>query len=310
MNNLKQKLINTGDFIDNEFLDKYIDLVDKNKSRKSESCKTNSHHILPSYYYRHHNLEVDNTPTNRVNLLYRDHMLAHLYLSGCTTGRNRYWNLYSIFMMPGQKYCTDDEIKFLQSLDEYQKLYEEAISAAPNHRKNTHVSEETRKRMKAASKLRAELYENANKGRIWVCNDVEERMIDVNEKQHYINNGFREGRLYKHSPETLDKIKLKTTGQKRSAEFCERMRENAYRTMHFHTQESHKKQGKTLSDFYKTHVNHFKGKSHTEESKQKMRDTLTHKVTINNGEKTIRVMDYNLQKYLDDGWKLGRKSDM
>ena len=75
---LKERLLNTGDFVDNEYLDKYIQLVLPNQNTKAVPCKTNSHHIVPSYYYRQHKLPVDNSLENRVNLLYRDHMLAHL----------------------------------------------------------------------------------------------------------------------------------------------------------------------------------------------------------------------------------------
>lgn len=307
MNSIKQKLLDTEEFVDNEYLIKYVDLITRNKNTLAQKRKTNSHHILPAYYFRHHNLPVDNSESNKVNLLYRDHMLAHLYLSGCTEGRNRYWNLYSIFMMSGQRYCTDDELELLESMDEYQQLYEEAIAAAPNHRKDTHVSEETRKRMKEAQKKKMAMYGNPNKDSVWVHNNEREYMISRNEIDNYLAQGYELGRKYVHSEETIERIRSKTKGQKRSGEFRERMRENAYRTMQYHTPESHKKQGQTLHEYYKTHTGTFKGKKHTEESKQRMRDTLSHKVTVNNGLKTIRVMDYNLEKYLSKGWSLGCK---
>ena len=100
--NTKERLLATHDFIDNEYLDKYVELIDLNKNTQAISKKTNKHHIIPAYYFRHFDFPVDNSEDNLVNLYYRDHMLAHMYLSGCTEGRNRYWK--EIFEFNGRKY--------------------------------------------------------------------------------------------------------------------------------------------------------------------------------------------------------------
>lgn len=44
---LKIKLLNTGYFKDNEYLDKYCDLIFSNLETKYEKGKTQKHYIIP-----------------------------------------------------------------------------------------------------------------------------------------------------------------------------------------------------------------------------------------------------------------------
>ena len=84
MSNLRKQLINLNIFNDNEYFDKYVNLVSNNKSTKYIPYVTNSHHIIPKYYYISRNLEVDNSDSNKVNLEYKDHILAHYLLAKCS----------------------------------------------------------------------------------------------------------------------------------------------------------------------------------------------------------------------------------
>lgn len=73
-------------FMDNEYFSKYIDLINKNQHRCYVSGQTQTHHIIPKCYFRKNNLPIDNSDANKVNLLYKDHLLAHCLLSLCTVG--------------------------------------------------------------------------------------------------------------------------------------------------------------------------------------------------------------------------------
>lgn len=73
----KSDLLLTGVFIDNDYLDKYIALINNSLTQTGNSCK---HHIIPRCYYKYNNLIVDDTQNNLVNLSYIDHILAHYYL--------------------------------------------------------------------------------------------------------------------------------------------------------------------------------------------------------------------------------------
>lgn len=71
---LKNKLLKTDLFIDNEYLDQYLDLV---LNKKLNLGYTEKHHILQRSYFKKNKLPIDNTDNNVVNLLYCDHCKAH-----------------------------------------------------------------------------------------------------------------------------------------------------------------------------------------------------------------------------------------
>ena len=90
---VKSKLIERG-YLDNEWLDKYVSMLEENLST-IKSCKsTQLHHAIPinSYwvsdepYNRREALKLSRSdPDNfEVSLLYKDHLLIHSYLTLCT----------------------------------------------------------------------------------------------------------------------------------------------------------------------------------------------------------------------------------
>ena len=91
--NVKTKLLELG-YINNEWLDKYLELLMLNYSNTKLTGKTQEHHAIPvnSYwtsidpYKRTEALKLaKNDDTNfKVHLLYKDHLLAHSYLVLCT----------------------------------------------------------------------------------------------------------------------------------------------------------------------------------------------------------------------------------
>ena len=82
-NVLKQKLLTTGLFLDNEYLDEYINLV---LSNNTTIGYTEKHHILQRNYFKKSGLPVDSSPDNLITLSYCDHCKAHWLLYFCTTG--------------------------------------------------------------------------------------------------------------------------------------------------------------------------------------------------------------------------------
>ena len=121
---LKEYLLGLDFLIDNDYLDKYVDLVIRNQFTAYIKNSTNKHHIVPKYYYCYNNLRVNNDNTNLINLLYRDHILAHYYLAMCSKydfGKRA--NIFSIsFLLNGKKLedLNIEEIDFHY----YQQLYE------------------------------------------------------------------------------------------------------------------------------------------------------------------------------------------
>lgn len=122
---LKQKLLETGYFIDNSYLDSYIELVNNNVSTEYQSFVTQSHHIVPISYFKRRNLDVDNSSQNRVTLRFKDHVIAHYLLYFCSLDRfDRYSNMCAINHLCGlSKYRhIDFDIDALE-LDKIQEMY-------------------------------------------------------------------------------------------------------------------------------------------------------------------------------------------
>lgn len=81
---LKQLLLSTGYFINNDYLDRYLNLVILNAYEGVEYSEM--HHILQRAYFKYFNMPIDQTKANKVRLLYKDHCYAHYLLYFCTIG--------------------------------------------------------------------------------------------------------------------------------------------------------------------------------------------------------------------------------
>lgn len=300
----KELLLKTNEFVDNEYLTKYVNLINDNVMRKHEPFVTNKHHIIPRYIFKKRREKLDNSKENTVHLMYKDHLLAHFYLSGCAIGQGKYWNLYAVFQLSGKKYFDNNLVKEIENLDDYQKIYTEAVTSAPNHRKGSKVSDETKERMKKAQKIRCETIGPTNKGTVWVNNSFEERMINKTELDKYIKDGFVKGRIYKHSDKTKAKIAESSRHIYRGPEFSEKMRQYALKQGP-RSAETRKKLSDSVSEYYKTHNSPMLGKKQAKESIEKMRSKLAGRKRVNNGEIFKQVYPEEVQKYLDMGWKLG-----
>lgn len=77
---LKKKLLDTGYFIDNVYLDDYIKLT----QTRSNAVYLERHHILPRAYYKLVGGSIDNSENNLVRLSFADHCKAHWLLYFCT----------------------------------------------------------------------------------------------------------------------------------------------------------------------------------------------------------------------------------
>ena len=132
---IKQSLLNTGYFEDNEYLDKYCDLVII-KSTKQDSLKTQEHHCIPICYYKLiYNFKKDldakkkaNLDSNNyiINILYKDHILVHYYLCFCSKPKLKNRLINAFFHLTNRKWKYTD-FNPETDLEEYQKLYEEWI---------------------------------------------------------------------------------------------------------------------------------------------------------------------------------------
>lgn len=120
---LKQVLLNTGYFVDNSYLDEYLELVQKPFSFSGYSEK---HHVIPVVIYRIEHMTrdrrkarkiADNDPNNfLVDLLFKDHCKAHWLLYNCTSGEVKACSATTYLWMTGK------QLKEIKELSEQEYL--------------------------------------------------------------------------------------------------------------------------------------------------------------------------------------------
>lgn len=147
---LKTILLQLDVIEDNEYLDKYCELIEANKETEHIKGKTHKHHVIPKSYYKINNIDVNNTEDNLVNLLFKDHILAHYYLVLCSNNLDfKYANeLAFSYLTNNDKYpIKDNEKDILTSLPYYQKLYEEGCQIRARKNTGKKRTEETKQKM-------------------------------------------------------------------------------------------------------------------------------------------------------------------
>lgn len=106
---LKTYLLSLGCFIDNEYLDEYLLLIEQPLSF-SITEYTEKHHIIPRSYYTSDyskdastvDISLDDPHNRLVELTYSDHFYAHWLLYNCTTNRLKSSNAKAIIAMSGK----------------------------------------------------------------------------------------------------------------------------------------------------------------------------------------------------------------
>ena len=76
-----KELLNYNIFNDNEYLHKYVSLINDNVNTIKQKFITECHHIIPKIYYKKNKLPINNNDDNLVHLVYADHLLAHCLLA-------------------------------------------------------------------------------------------------------------------------------------------------------------------------------------------------------------------------------------
>ena len=139
---LKQNLITNYNFIDNSYLDDYINLI-LNADLISGGYRE-YHHLIPVVFYkekyklsnREEAEKIANEDANNilVHLLYKDHCRAHYYLYFCTFGASKYQNAAAfISMIRATKRNTRNELPVLSEADyDELQLCADSIRNDPN----------------------------------------------------------------------------------------------------------------------------------------------------------------------------------
>ena len=150
-NELKFKLLNTNQFFDCQELDNYCNLIINNYNTKKISGKTDRHHILPESLFNKRNTKENNETISCVNLLFKDHAIAHYYLwcAAINESDQKYYNAGAFNLI--SHYKLPDNINELNELlPKIQLLREDFIKKTSELQKNKQFSSETRHKLSRA----------------------------------------------------------------------------------------------------------------------------------------------------------------
>lgn len=124
MRDIKQTLLKHSGFVNNDYLDLYCRLVERNTRTAIKHRVTNSHHIIPKAWFKLNKQTVDNSQTNLVNLVYRDHVLAHYYLCLCTVEELQFANQLALVCLVQRKKLNSVDKQLVTRLPLYNNIYE------------------------------------------------------------------------------------------------------------------------------------------------------------------------------------------
>lgn len=258
---IRIKLIATELYNDDQYLNFYIDLINKNINNTYVKHESQQHHIIPRYYFNLSNIKVDNSKNNLINLNFKDHILAHYYLAKASiTKKSMYANITAISMMLGKLYLNLDDEDFISKLDDYQKMYEETRQEnygreVWNKGLRYHIGPMEQQRKNNISYAAVGRYLN----HIWIHKEGENKHIPQDQLQKYLDLSFKLGR---NQPEVNKKI-------------SESQKANPNRSM----------LGKHQSDYQKQLVSEmFKGKPKSLEHRKKISENRLGKIKIINDE--------------------------
>lgn len=222
----KNLLLQLNIFEDNDYLDLYVDLINSNINREHEVYRTQRHHIIPRCYYKINNLEVDNTKTNIVNLLYKDHILAHYYLVKASKNTEfKYKMIIALnYIVGNSKQCNYNDFDlntFILNLPDYQEIYSQAIKhhalQTAEKLKGRERSLETRQKISQSSK--GKIISEQSRAKMSLAKKgthlSEEHKKRISEKMKGCKQPWA-GR--KQSPEEIEKRRQKMLGHETSEE--------------------------------------------------------------------------------------------
>lgn len=196
---LKNKLIDLLRLQANEYLDSYIEIIERNRKADSIKFSTERHHIIPVYYFRDNGVDVDNSNDNIVNLRFRDHVLAHYYLCNCSTGKYKNFNCIAVMTMLGRTEFPLDQEEILKDMPLYEELKAQSLLYMSEKMKNRVILPEwiaksvTNRAGYRHTEQTIDRIRSSNKGK--KHNISVEGMYNLSYKKkesHWYNNGSKE----------------------------------------------------------------------------------------------------------------------
>lgn len=133
MVNIEDTLKTLDGFIDNEYLDKYLQIIRGCRRFRGRRGNTNRHHVIPKVWFKLQGMEVNNDPENLVTIEHREHALAHYYLCLCTYGKLKYANEMALMLLLSQKRIGAQNKALIMSLPLYKYIYDDLLENKNNN---------------------------------------------------------------------------------------------------------------------------------------------------------------------------------
>lgn len=173
----KKTLIETGLFIDNEYLDKMLKIIEN----PDVSGKVERHHILPK------SVGGTDSDDNLIDISVKQHFYVHYYLTLCSTGKLKMKMNFAFKMMA----FTRDEWKsigedVIEGVADYYAKMVEAGCFKNNYERTDEVKNKISKTLKERS-LTVKCK--------WVNNGEAEKFIPEEEASNLLSQGWFKGRL-------------------------------------------------------------------------------------------------------------------
>lgn len=184
----KETLLKTQFFIDNEYLDKMLEII----SCPDISGKTEKHHILPV------SVGGDNSESNIIDISVKQHFYVHYYLTLCSQGILKAKMTYAFRMMA----FTRDQWKSIneEELDSIAEYYKRMVEAGC-FKNNYERTDAIKKKISNTLKEKAKRIKPC-----WVNNGEIEKYVPAEEAEKLIKEGWLKGRK-KFSKEALENIR-------------------------------------------------------------------------------------------------------
>lgn len=213
----KTQLLNTGHVLDNEYLTLYEELINANIYTKTEKFKTQRHHTIPCACYESR-AAADRDVTNlKVNLLFKDHILAHYYLCLCAKeSKFRYKMIAAIeFTLGKSKNLTNQDIvdslkTWLLNNETFQTAYEEYAQIRFERLRSPEAREKARQALvgHTTSEETKRKISEANKGRVKTPDELAKLSASLKGREAW-NKGKpanNKGRIGIYNLETLKEL--------------------------------------------------------------------------------------------------------
>lgn len=279
MENVKNILLSTKFFIDTEYLDKYIDLINNNRNQPHIKFETAKHHIIPRFIFKYMKKPIDNSKDNLVNLYHWQHLLAHYYLAKSCASENALQasRCALIFIYGKYDFESISESLFIDNQKEIQEYVTESrkIQVEAPHRAYRNKSAEEKSKI---FEKRRESLSNL----VTVNKDDVELKVHKEDLEMYLNQGYVKGRSLR-SKKSISKSKLGNIpwnkGLKNPVEINEETRKRL----------SEKSLGHPVS----------------EEARLKIAKKNSGKIYISKENVSKTIYPEELPSYLKEGWEVG-----